>query len=175
MLLTTDAIGKPVIDDAALSAAPAEADNNDNNNNNNNDNNDKNGNDGSDDDKNNNDDHDNSNDNHDNNDNNDKYNDNNDNNDKDNKDNNDNDNNDDDANGIPYWSNKDFDVGNLLLMNGGDGGWWIGKLVEMLDVIWNSHVDVLTSAPTGDFVVHEYMGNYLRASTSEPPRNITAR
>ena len=43
-------------------------------------------------------------------------------------------------------------------MEGGDKGWWIGKLVEKLDVVRNSQA-VGSSASTGDLLVHDYKGD----------------
>ena len=57
---------------------------------------------------------------------------------------------------MPYWKQHlpGLEVGDLVVLNGGGGDeWWVGKVLELLEVVWNEKKSI-----TGDMVVHEYNG-----------------
>ena len=55
-----------------------------------------------------------------------------------------------------------MEVGDLMIMAGVDvDGWWVGKVLQLLDVIWDeNHPD----DTHGDVVVHEFDGVGLNAT-----------
>ena len=83
----------------------------------------------------------------------------------------------DDARGEPHWRKMGLKVGELVILNGGPGNnWWVGKVVEMFEIIWDEEKAVDDPEQyQGDILVQVYTGKGLNAVFKPKKHNEQVR
>ncbi len=80
----------------------------------------------------------------------------------------------DDENKEAHWKRMDLRIGELVILNGVGKGdkWWVGKVTELIDVVWDKEQPELHE---GDIEVHAYSGCGLNSTFKPLKREPTRR